>query len=356
MRIIQLLPVLHFGDAVGNHAVTLYNTLKRAGYETEIYAGNIEMGVCENIVKPLETLKIDKKDIAILHLAIGTELNYEFANYSCKKVLVYHNITPPRFFDSYDWEIAEFCKKGIESVAYLADKVDYCLADSVFNKKDLIKLGYQCPIDIIPILIPFSDYNKEPDNETVKRYSDGITNLMFVGRVVQNKKQEDIIEAFTYYKKYYDSKARLFIVGGYDKNGNYYKHLKSYVQRLDISDVIFTNKISFSKILAYYKTSDCFLCMSEHEGFCVPVVEAMYFHVPVIAYNSSAIPDTLGIGGILLDKKEPMVTAGLINRIMTDKTLRKDVISNQDEQLKLFEHSQIEKRFLECLEWFIAQD
>ena len=354
MRIIQLLPVLHFGDAVGNHAVALYNTMKKAGYKTEIYAGIIEMEVSENIAKPLETLKIDEKDIAILHLAIGTELNYEFANYPCKKILIYHNITPPRFFDIYDRGIAEFCKKGIESVTYLADKVDYCLADSEFNKKDLIKLGYQCPINVMPILIPFSDYDKEPDEKTVKRYSDGRTNLVFVGRVVQNKKQEDIIEAFSYYKKYYDNKARLFLVGGYDENGSYYKHLKNYTQRLDVSDVIFTNKISFSEILAYYKTADCFLCMSEHEGFCVPVVEAMYFHIPIVAYNSSAVPDTLGKGGLLLNKKEPLITAGLINRIITDKTLRADTINNQNEQLKLFEHDQIEKKFLNYLEQFIA--
>ncbi|MSS10799.1 glycosyltransferase family 4 protein [Clostridium sp. WB02_MRS01] len=356
MRVIQLLPVLHFGDAVGNHTVALYETLKKAGYQTEIYTGNIDKGVYGNIAKPLETLEINEKDIAILHLAIGTELNYEFANYPCKKILVYHNITPPNFFGSEDRAIAEFSRKGLESVAYLADKVDYCLAVSEFNKNDLIKMGYKCPIDVMPILIPFSDYEKKPDKQTMERYSDGKTNLVFVGRVVQNKKQEDVIEAFAYYQKYYDNNARLFIVGGYDEAGSYYKYLKSYVHKLGVNEVVFTNKIAFSELLAYYNLADCFLCMSEHEGFCVPVVESMYFHVPVIAYNACAVPDTLGKGGIILDKKEPLITAGVINRIITDCPLRENIISNQNEQMRSFEHDVIEKKFLYYLEQFIAEN
>lgn len=355
MRIIQLLPVLHYGDAVGNNSVALYYVLKKAGYETEIYAGEIDKRIPKGIAKPLNNLSIEESDIAILHLAIGTELNYEFAQYPCKKVLIYHNITPPEFFGDDDKDIAEFSRKGLESVSFLADKVDYCITVSEYNKKDLRMLGFRNTIDVIPILIPFADYNQEPDEEVIKLYSDDKTNLIFVGRVIQNKKQEDIIETFAYYKKYYNSNARLFIVGSYDDKQGYYKRLSRYVDNLGLEDVFFTGKISFSKLIAYYKIADVFLCMSEHEGFCVPIVEAMYFQIPVIAYKACAVPETLGNGGLLIDKKVPILTAGLINRIVTDNSLREAVIDNQREQLQMFTHDKIEKMFLDCVKQILSK-
>ena len=156
-------------------------------------------------------------------------------------------------------------------------------------------MGYTCPIDVCPILIPFSDYEKEPDRRVLRRYKgDGKTNLLFVGRIAPNKKQENVIRAFYFYHKYYSPDSRLFLVGSWSGMESYYERLCDYVKALGIAEhVVFTGHIRFDEILAYYHLADVFLCMSEHEGFCVPLVEAMYFHVPIVAYSCAAVPDTL---------------------------------------------------------------
>ena len=143
-------------------------------------------------------------------------------------------------------------------------------------------MGYTCPIDVLPILIPFDDYAKTPSQQVIDRYSDGYTNLIFTGRIAPNKRQEDVIRAFYDYKKFYNPKSRLILVGGHNGMERYYHRLKSYINALELEDVVFPGHIKFDEILAYYKIADVFLCQSEHEGFCVPLVEAMYFDVPVV--------------------------------------------------------------------------
>lgn len=235
----------------------------------------------------------------------------------------------------------------------MADQVDYCLAVSSFNKENLEELGYKVPIDVLPIVIPFDDYKKKPSPDIMKKYRDGRHNIIFTGRVVPNKCHQDIIAAFACYKKYYDRQARLFLAGSYKESDLYYKKLKRYVELLEVEDVIFTGHIKFEDILAYYQIADVFLCMSEHEGFCVPLVEAMFFGVPIIAYNSTAVPITLGDGGILVDRKNPVETAALINRVISDKNLRTVIKDNQQRRLEDFQYQKIAGMFRGYLEKFI---
>ena len=180
-----------------------------------------------------------------------------------------------------------------------------------------------------------------------------MTNIVFTGRIAPNKKQEDVIKAFYCYKKYYDSSARLFLVGSYKEDDEYYQKLKEYVWRLGVKDVYFTGHIKFNQILAYYKIADVFLCMSEHEGFCVPLVEAMFFDVPIIAYNSTAIPSTLGGSGILLDDKNPIIAAKMIDILVNDAELRQKVLKNQRERLEDFKYEKIKEQFEQYLNDFI---
>ena len=214
-------------------------------------------------------------------------------------------------------------------------------------------MGYTCPIDVLPILIPFDDYAKTPSQQVIDRYSDGYTNLIFKGRIAPNKRQEDVIRAFYDYKKFYNPKSRLILVGGHNGMERYYHRLKSYINALELEDVVFPGHIKFDEILAYYKIADVFLCQSEHEGFCVPLVEAMYFDVPVVAYDSSAIAGTLGGGGFLLKDKNPVETAGVINRVVTDEALRTQIIKNQQARLADFDHKVIEAQFKTYLDTFI---
>lgn len=355
MRVIQMLTTVLYGDAVGNDVMAIDETLKRAGYETGIFAENIGARISHNRVKHISEIPLlDENDVIIYHLAVGTKLNYQLHNYGGKKIIVYHNITPRSFFAGYSHSSWWACNQGKRGVEYLSDKADYCLADSGYNKTDLEAIGYNCKIDVLPILIPFNDYRKEPNQDIIKRYeNDGFVNILFTGRIAPNKCHEDIIAAFAAYKKYYNRQSRLILVGNYTGMEHYYNKLQKYSELLGVmNDVVFTGHIKFDEILAYYHISDLFVCMSEHEGFCVPLVEAMFFDLPIIAYDSTAIPDTLGGSGILLKDKNPLETAGVINQVILDKNLQNRVICGQRERLKDFEHEVIEKQLLSYLERF----
>jgi len=358
MKIVQMLPCFAYGDAIGNETVAIDNMLKEEGYETAIYAESCDekmraSGLANEI---REDLSFSNNDIILFHLAISNWWNKKVLDFGAKVIYIYHNVTPAKYFSGPYNPYWIAVQKGIMDVKYLANKVKYCIADSEFNRSELISYGYNCDIRVIPLLIPFEDYKQKPSEEIVQKYSDYEgTKILFTGRVAPNKKHEDIIAVFYEYKKHIDPKARLFLVGSYNPDDKYYKSLKQYASELDCEDdVIFTGHIRFDEILAYYTVSDCFLCLSEHEGFCVPLVEAMCFDMPVIAYDSCAVKGTLGGAGFLLDKKNPLETAFVINRILEDKVLKDTIISNQRERLKDFDYKVIKRQLLEFLKGVIS--
>lgn len=355
-RIIQMLPTLSFGDAVSNDALALKAQLIKMKYHTEIYAENIDTRLPTGTVKSVREMpKLGKGDLLIYHFSTGSALNHHIKEIVCPKIMVYHNITPALFFKPYSLRSFDLVQRGMQEAQSLKDTFDYCLADSEFNKQELIEMGYRCPIDVLPILIPFEDYQKTPDAATTKEYRNDWVNWLFVGRIAPNKKQEDVIRAFSYYKTHINQKARLFIVGSYNGMEKYYARLQNYVEMLGVEDVIFPGQISFQKILAYYSVADVFVCMSEHEGFCVPLVEAMCFDLPIVAFDCCAVPDTLGDSGICVDTKEPAVVAHLVERIMKDEALKANILEGQRERLLDFSHQRVSEMFSTYLTSFLAQ-
>ncbi|MBE6853423.1 MAG: glycosyltransferase family 4 protein [Ruminococcus sp.] len=346
MRIFQILPTVSFGDAVGNDTIALKKVISQMGYQTEIYAENIDVRLPKKTALPISKLtRVNKDDIIIYHKSTGTRMSFTLDKWDCHRMMIYHNITPPSFFREYSMKSTELSELGIKGMKYLSDKIEYCMADSDFNKNDLSEAGYSCPVDVRPILIPFDDYKKAPDEAIIKKYCDGYVNIIFVGRIAPNKKQEDVIRAFNYYKKHINSRSRLVFVGSYSGMESYYDRLCRYVDALGLEDVVFTGHISFSGILAWYKAADIFLCMSEHEGFCVPLVEAMFFDVPVIAYDCCAIPYTMNGSGAVIDTKEPAAVAMLMDRIINDSSLRESIIASQRKRLEDFSYEKVRSVF-----------
>lgn len=352
MKIDQILQTLSYGDAIGNHAYAIKDTLIANGYSSDLYAKDISERLPENSYHSIDDY--NGGDAVIYHASIGGKVISTYANSKAKHIMIYHNVTPPSFFEEYDPSFAMLCKSGLSNIKKLKDYTDLVIAVSEFNKQDLLKMGYTCPIEVVPILIKFEDYAKEPSSKIINQYKDdGYTNILFTGRVAPNKKHEDLIESFYYYKKNINPKSRLILAGGYKENDVYAQKLKYYIGLLGVEDVVFTGHIPFDEILAYYKLADVFLCLSEHEGFCVPLVEAMYFDVPIIAYDSCAIKETLGGSGILLEDKSPNEVAKLIYLLMNDNNLRESVINSQRERLKFFDNNKIKKQFLDVIERYI---
>lgn len=346
-RIIQIVASLNFGDAVGNDVRAIARALNEAGYATGIFTKAIHPKIKDEGVYLINMLpELNENDLIIYHYATADELADIIKEAPCKVVLRYHNVTPPAFFHGYDEGAEKVTREGLDEIADLKDAIDYGIVVSDFNKKDLIDMGYQCPIAVAPILIPFKDYEQEPDKDVVTRYSDGKTNIVFVGRIVPNKKFEDVIACFAAYKEKYDPTARLFLVGNYQETDLYYQYLQDAIKKCGVEDVIFPGHIAFNAILAYYKIADIFLCMSEHEGFCVPLVEAMFFGTPIVAYASTAIPGTLGGSGVLVETKEPEVVAEKMYQVITDQAYREEIIEKQKRRLKDFSYDKIKKQIL----------
>lgn len=346
-RVIQLVSTLSPGDAVGNEVVAFKRTLQENGFATEIYASHISNGIPAGTARYYKDMpELRAEDIVIYHFASECTISKDIKDFPCKVILRYHNVTPPEFFHGFDENAEKATANGLRQVKEIMPYISSCLPVSEFNMRDLQKMGYTCPMDVLPILMRFEDYGKEPDPKIVEQYSDGITNILFVGRMAPNKKVEDVISGFSAYKERYDPTARLFLVGSFQETDKYYQYLQRHIQKLGVQDVIFPGHIPFAAILAYYKVADAFLCMSEHEGFCVPLVEAMYFGVPIVAFDSCAVGNTLGDCGILVRNKEVNFVSESINVAVKQK----NHFAELDKlQLKLFERDKITHRLLELL-------
>ena len=350
MKIIQLLPTVSYGDAVSNDTFALDRIIKSMGIDTDIYAETVGKNLPVKNVRNLKNISGD--DIIIYHMSTGTDLNFSLDRMMCRKIMIYHNITPPEFFRPYSRKMFALTNYGYQGLRRLNRTFDLCLADSEYNKSQLVEYDYRCPIEVRPVLIPFCDYRKVSDHYIINKYSDGWTNIIFVGRIAPNKKQEDVIRTFYCYKKI-NPKSRLILVGTWTGMENYYSRLKKYTEILGLDDVIFTGHVTFDELLAYYQVAYIFLCMSRHEGFCVPLVESMFFNVPIVALNAGAVPETLGGSGVLLPDNDPIYASKNISRILNDQHFRKDILRKQKKRLSDFSYRKTGSLFRKILTDFI---
>ena len=352
MTIYQFTPTIAVGDAVGNDVLAVHRLLKGAGYDAVLCAENFSEGTGERIIQPPAPEAFAPEDVLLWHHSIVTGRVGWLKALPCRKALVYHNITPAEYFAPYNRTVAERCRLGREELAALRGCFAYAMADSAFNREELLELGYTCPIDVQPILVPFDDYAREPDKKTLSAFRDGRTNLLFVGRVVPNKKHEDILRAFACYKQVFDPTARLILVGGALVE-RYKLQLLEFIRRNNIGDVVFPGHIRFEQLLACYRAADVFLCMSEHEGFCVPLLESMYFDLPILARAAGAVPDTLNGAGLLLPDNDPALAAAAIDRVVHDRALRKALIAGQRRRLRDFSYEAVSALLLAHVRSFI---
>ena len=316
------------GDAVTNQMLMICDLLKRQGYQSHIYAQHIPDALQDRI-QPIAQYKGNKDNILLVHHSMGFDGFEDIVALPDKKALIYHNITPERFFD--DEYIKKYIRKGLWQAAEYRKYVDYAIADSNYNRQELLSFGYE-QVEVMPVHISVNRFDRVQADPDVLRQMQGSNNILFVGRIVKNKRQEDVLRAFVLYHKTFDPASRLIFVG--DTGGEYLQHLNALIRRYGLEDAVcFTGKVSEEALKAYYQSAKLFLCMSEHEGFGVPLLEAMAMGVPVMAYRSSAIPETMGGAGILLLDKEPKQVAALIQTVMQDEDLRTKLIQKQCERI-----------------------
>ena len=344
MEVHQFHPSFAYGDAIGNEMVELKKTLKMWGYKSDIYTQykGPNGPTTKNYKEYLKNSS--PNNILIIHYSIGydEEVLSFIKSLPDKKFLIYHNITSPEYFTNINSQYEYYTKIGREQLRSLSKIVDYAVGDSEYNRQELGEFGFN-NTGVLPILVDFIKYGAAHTNSIKK--IDNSTKILFVGRVSPNKKQDDIIKVFYHYKKNIDPNSKLYLIGSYEGLEIYYDMLLDLVKLLKLDDVYFTGKINFDELISYYKSADVFLCMSEHEGFCVPLIESMFFDIPVVAFNSTAIPHTLGNSGILINEKKYIEIAELIHILIDDQEFKDKIIKKQRERLNDFDREYVEQIF-----------
>jgi glycosyltransferase involved in cell wall biosynthesis len=325
----QLLAALSYGDAISNEALAIQKHLREAGFASDIFAEKVHPRMA-HLVRPLyEYAKVSSPEtVCIYHFSIGSAAGRLAYHAPDRLVSIYHNITPAHFFLGFHRHLAGLCYHGRRELAAFAPRTELALGDSEFNRRELEEAGY-ARTDVLPIVLDLTLYDRPPSPVILRRYRDARTNLLFVGRVIPNKRIEDLIRVFAAYQRYVDPVSRLLLVGDYRGHERYYERLLEMVDYLRLDEVVFTGQVDDDDLYGYYRVADAFLCLSEHEGFCVPLQEAMVFGVPVIAYDAGAVRETMKGGGILLKEKSPAFVAELIRDVLTDETLRRSVLATQ---------------------------
>lgn len=354
-RVAILTPTLISADAVSNDVLVMQRVLSQRGHEVALFADNSNV---TGVQKPEAARSFLRKpeDVVIYHHSIGWDRGIEvLKTTSCRKIIKYHNITPPEFFEGISQEHEALCRHGRSQLKELvACKPDLYLAASAFNKADLLDAGSEAhKTFVVP---PFNQADKlqagEADLELVDKYNDGGINLVTVGGVRPNKGHVALIEAFATYYYHFNGQARLFIVGAENPAfAGYTAMLRNLIDSWAIdSRVVFTGQVSDETLKAYYLLAHALLMTSEHEGFCVPLVEAMALKVPIVAYASTAIPETAEDAALIWNERDPYLMAQSIDCLLTSEDTRMALASRGYERYEQsFSNPVIGRLFLETM-------
>jgi glycosyltransferase involved in cell wall biosynthesis len=321
VRVDQFVPSLAPHDAIGSHVLNSRQALREAGFDSDVWV--------EEVARPLRREARDyggypgagaRADLIVYHASIHSRMATFLRLRSERLVVDYHNITPSRFFAGWDPVSEARMDLGRVELGQLAGRAELGLADSPYNQAELVAAGYEATA-VCPIL---ADYQRGMGLEAPERAPGG-TRWLFVGRLAPNKCQHDVIGAFAVYRRLFDPQATLTLVGG-SAAPRYEQALRALAGELELDGAVqFVGTIPLDHLMALYGAADVLVCLSEHEGFCVPVVEAMALGVPVVAYAAAAIPDTVGDAGVLLDEKDPLLVACAVDRVVSDGSLRDEL-------------------------------
>jgi glycosyltransferase involved in cell wall biosynthesis len=332
-KIHQVLATLGYGDAIGHEVLAIQRVLRNAGFDSEIFVQTADPRL-EDLTRDYRDLleASDPSNILIHHFSIGSRASRIAYAVPDRQILVYHNITPAEFFIDVHEQLAEQCFKGRRELSMYPARVDLALGSSEFNRQELERLGFN-PTGVILVVPDFSHLDLEPNDLIAREFDDERTNILFVGRIIPNKRLEDVIRYFHAYQRHFNPRSRLLFVGSYGGYEKYLAMLQELVVALGASNVHFAGHVSDAELTAYYEVADLFLCASAHEGFCVPIVESFYKQVPVVAYAATAVPYTMDGAGVLYTTQEPLEVAALVDAVLGDAALYDAIVRRQNEAI-----------------------
>ena len=346
------------GDAVGNDALEMHRILSARGHTVGLFNSHwIKKTSCTRDMAELPAfLDDDAEAILLYHHAVGWSAGLSLLRQPTgKRVVKYHNVTPGRFFAGFPGDQQRVCQMGREHLCELAQAdCDLYLSDSPYNQDELLDAGASA--ERCAVVPPFHHIDRldsvKADPGVLRCLGDGQTNLLFVGRRAPNKGHRFLIDAFAAYHEHYNGDSRLVLVGKEDRHLiDYSNRLREQASRLGVLDcVVFIDGVTESELKGYYETASVFVVASEHEGFCVPVVEAMALKVPIVAYGTSAVPHTVGDAGLLWEEPDPFLLAQSIDTVVRDAGVRRQLTERGWRRYQnLFCNQRIEHAFLQAM-------
>jgi glycosyltransferase involved in cell wall biosynthesis len=333
VRLDQLIPSFARHDAIGNHVLQVRRVLQGAGIESDIWFEAIDPALRRH-ARPYTEHPGGMKDGAVLyHASTGSDMAGWLLERSAGGLRIfsdYHNITPAEYFEFWLPEATANMVAAREQLAELAPVTEMAIADSKFNEEELIATGYRRTA-VCRLLVDTDRYHDPPDGRTLarlrRRRDSGGSTWLFVGRIAPNKCQHDVVAAFAVYRRLFDPSARLTLVGG-PTGARYQRAVRKLGDELGLGDSVeLLEGVDHPELLAHFHCADVFVCLSEHEGFCVPVLEAMELGLPVVALAAAAVPETVGAGGVLLAGKDPLEVACTVDVLLGDDARRAELIA-----------------------------
>jgi glycosyltransferase involved in cell wall biosynthesis len=331
-RIDQIIPSIIEHDAVSNHTFEAQRILREMGFTSVIYASVIGPG-CAGRVRPLAELPLieDGSQWVLYQASIGGPAAEVFARHPATKLLDYHNITRPELVERWLPALAEEARLGRMQLATLSKLCSFAFADSAYNAAELDALGY-LKTTVVPVLVAQGNIAFPPDPVALSvlegAKEQGGADWLFVGQIAPHKAQHDVVRAFACYRKAYDPKARLHLVGR-EMGFTYRDALGRFIATLGLNDAVeLPGAVPTAVLASYYAMADVFVCCSDHEGFCAPVIEAMSRGVPVVAYAAAAVPETIGRAGVLLTKKNAPYVAAAVHEVLSDSRIYDEFVKS----------------------------
>lgn len=355
----QILPTLAYGDAIGNQVLELQSLFREWGYTCKIFAERWHPKLASDC-HPFETYHRHSSadTLLIFHYSIGGEVTKFIQGLPDTVLLYYHNITPAHFFYKVNGEIARQLDEARRTLRTFADTTP-AIAASPYNKEELEELGFDV-LGVAPYILTFDTLDAglhSAGADKIRRQfgTSNTTDWLYVGRLAPNKCIHDTIKAFYYYHTWIEPASRLILVGTGDGLQPYVDRLYELVTELALDGaVVFAGHHAASDgLAAFYQMADLYVSLSEHEGFCIPLIEAMYYQTPVIAHASTGVPYTLGDAGILIHEKVPAVIAEIAHEVAGDETLRRQLIARQTQRVADFAPDTIRARLHDVLQPYL---
>ena len=322
------------GDAISLEALALRDLCRELGVASEIYVPAERIAPdCRSAVRPLADYRPGAGELLIFHYSIQSPATEAFRRSPARKVVVYHNVTPADYFRAFDEPLAAQLAAARVELAEVAQAADAVWADSAFNAAEVAALGVR-GVRVFPLLFSDRAFAGPPDPAAQGRWSGPSKKILFVGRMAPNKCVEELIEAFAWYHKRLERRSELILVGSERSCPRYFAMLRMFAAELDLMAVSFVRYASPAGLVAYYEGSDLFMTTSRHEGYCLPVVEAMFKGVPVLARQTGGVPEAMDGAGVMFDEASPQELAGLMHRMMSDPALRGEVLASQQARIQ----------------------